>query len=312
MKPIALLLTLIAAIAPGAVVAANSAPASFAYVLQADAKLKPRSRAVRALRECGRDWLILDAAYDGSARWTRRELDYIRAGKSGRRIVCYLSIGEAETYRPYWSRAWDLNRDGRPDPGAPDWLVAENPDWEGNYKVRYWMPAWQNLILPEVDRIMEQGFDGLYLDIVDAFEFFERDGDKHIDHRTNPATGNTYREDMARWVRTIAQRATRSRLDALVIPQNGAQLLALPDYRQTIAGIGVEDLYNNGRKPHPASETRYTLDFLKRLKPAGKPVLVIDYAKKKSLRESARQQARQHGFVFLNTDRALKTLGVSP
>ena len=58
------------------------------------------------------------------------------------------------------------------------WLVdAENPDWAGNYKVRYWEQGWQDLILsgPEsyLNRITAAGFDGVYLDLIDAFEYFE-------------------------------------------------------------------------------------------------------------------------------------------
>ena len=290
----------------------NAAPKTFAYVLQADAKFKPKSRAVQTLRDCGRDWIILDATYDGSSRWTLKELNAIRAGWPGRKIVCYLSIGEAETYRPYWRKSWDADKDGKPDRGAPGWLNIENPDWEGNYKVRYWSPGWQEIILPEVDRIMAQGFDGLYLDIVDAFEFYEQDEDDYIDNRPNPATGKTYREDMAKWVLKIATRAAKSRSSAMIIPQNAAQLLAIPEYRETIAGIGVEDLFNNGKKKQPRDESNYTLEFLFQLRRIGKPVLVVDYSKKKALTSLARSSAERFNFLFLNTDRPLKTLGTSP
>ena len=114
---------------------ANKSP-EIAYVLQADAKFKPKSRAVQTLRDCQRDWIILDATYDGSSRWTKNDLAAIRGGKTARKIVCYLSIGEAETYRSYWRKNWDANKDGKPDSSAPKWLNVENPDWEGNYKVR--------------------------------------------------------------------------------------------------------------------------------------------------------------------------------
>ena len=64
---------------------------------------------------------------------------------------------------------------------------------KGNYKVKYWDPQWQEIILQEVQLIIAQGFDGVYLDIIDAFEFFEYDArsDDWIDDRANPETGNT-------------------------------------------------------------------------------------------------------------------------
>ena len=53
-----------------------------------------------------------------------------------------------------------------------------SPDWEGNYKVRYWEEDWQAIIYGDADsylqKILDAGFDGVYLDIIDAFEYFER------------------------------------------------------------------------------------------------------------------------------------------
>lgn len=80
-----------------------------------------------------------------------------------------MSIGEAEDYRFYWKNEWKTN--------PPVWLGEENPDWEGNYKVWYWEKEWQNIIISDPDsylqRILNAGFDGVYLDIIDAFEYFE-------------------------------------------------------------------------------------------------------------------------------------------
>jgi len=56
-------------------------------------------------------------------------------------------------------------------------LEEENPNWEGNYKVRYWEPEWQDIIYGNdssyLKKILDAGFDGVYLDIIDAFEYFE-------------------------------------------------------------------------------------------------------------------------------------------
>jgi len=83
--------------------------------------------------------------------------------------LAYISIGEAENYRYYWQSQWNN------DP--PIWLDEENPDWHGNFKVRYWEPEWQNIIYGNnqsyLKKVLDAGFDGAYLDIIDAFEFFE-------------------------------------------------------------------------------------------------------------------------------------------
>ena len=47
-------------------------------------------------------------------------------------MIAYSSIGEAEDYRYYWRAEWEDD--------VPTWLAAENKDWKGNFKVRYWDP----------------------------------------------------------------------------------------------------------------------------------------------------------------------------
>ncbi|HEX3868959.1 MAG TPA: MJ1477/TM1410 family putative glycoside hydrolase [Pirellulales bacterium] len=290
-----------------------SAPRSFAYVLQADAAWKSRSAAVAALAHCDRDWIVIDAAYTAGpdGRWTPDDLKTIRDGKPGRRVLAYLSIGEAEDYRDYWQKTWDADRDGKPDAWAPDFLMPENPDWTGNYRVRYWREAWQKLILSEIDRIVAQGFDGAYLDIVDGFETFEFNGKDWIDDRRNEETGRTYREDMIAWVKKIGERLRKEDAKRLLIPQNGSQLLANDAFVQFISGVGMEDVFTNGNRAQRAKESNPRLKDVEPLIKAGKPVLLIEYPKKEPLRQAVVEQAHKHGFVWLMTDRQLKTLGES-
>jgi cysteinyl-tRNA synthetase len=314
LKPL-LFMGALSTILGGCALAAEAfAPKSMAYVLQADKLGGSRAEVVKKLANCDRDLLVLDAAFStDDGEWTPAEIAALHAGKAGRRVVAYVSIGEAEDYRPYWQKHWDANRDGKPDASAPKFLDTENPDWKGNYRVRYWQPAWQQIMLPAVDRVLAQSFDGIYLDIVDAFEFYEYDPVKKDwrDDLPNPETGRTYREDMIVWVRTIAERARAKRPGFLVIPQNAAQLLDHADYRALINGIGVEDLFVAGKKLRGEKETRFILGFLKKLAPLEKPVLVIDYPKSPTIHAAAFAQAARHGFTLLLTDRELTTLGES-
>ncbi|MBQ5572035.1 MAG: endo alpha-1,4 polygalactosaminidase, partial [Bacteroidales bacterium] len=82
-----------------------------------------------------------------------------------RMVIAYMSIGEAEDYRYYWQAEWKR--------GNPSWLDKENPKWKGNYKVKYWKSEWQEIIFDYLSRITNAGFDGVYLDIIDAFEYYE-------------------------------------------------------------------------------------------------------------------------------------------
>lgn len=313
MKQIAACLSLLACSWTTAADPPAFAPQSFAYVLQADKLASSREAALQKLVSCERDLIVIDAAFSSEGDWTPAEIAAIRAGKTGRRVVAYVSIGEAEDYRPYWQTSWDADKDGKPDAVAPTFLNTENPDWKGNYRVRYWQPAWQQLMLPAVDKVVAQGFDGIYLDIVDAFEFYEYDAATKdwLDDRSNPETGKTYRADMIAWVATIAQRARAKQPGFLVIPQNASQLLAHADYRALISAIGVEDLFVAGKKLRSEQQSRYVLSFLAKLKSSGKPVLVIDYPQSDAVQAAAFEAAKKLGFTLLLTDRELTTLGQS-
>ena len=288
-------------------------PKSMAYVLQADKLGRKQADAVAKLAACGRDLVVLDYSHGGDAdgKWTGEQIRTIRAGKPGRKVVAYLSIGEAEDYRGYWKKEWDRNRDGRPDEGAPDFLCAANPDWAGNYRVKYWQSPWQEIILRYLDEIVAQGFDGVYMDIVDAFETFEQDGKRWIDNRPNPETKSTYRRDMVRWVLRIAARARVKNPGFLVIPQNGSPLLAVPEYLQAVDAVGVEDLFTEGNRKQKADDTNHRLGFLRKAVAAGKPVLVIEYGTSDKARKASIEGARSNGLVLLLTDRQLKTLGAA-
>jgi cysteinyl-tRNA synthetase len=119
-----------------------------------------------ALRNTDYDLLIIDLFYQGEA-FTPEEVRSLQVKKNGARrlVVSYLSIGEAEEYRYYWRPEWKRK--------PPAWLDKENPNWPGNYKVKYWYSEWQDIILDYTRRIVEAGFDGAYLGIIDAFAYYE-------------------------------------------------------------------------------------------------------------------------------------------
>ncbi len=280
-------------------------PGTWAYVLQAEKLAPSASQAAERLAECDRDWIVLDAFFQPPRRWRPAELERIRRGKPGRKILAYLSIGEAERYRPYWKKSWERRR--------PLFLGPENPQWKGNYQVRYWRPEWQRLILEEVSRIVRTGFDGLFLDKVDAFEDYEFDpaaGD-WIPHRRNPHTGRSYRQDMLRWVLRVAQHGRQRRPGLLIVPQNGTQLLADRHFVRSIDAVAVEDLFFAGDTPQEPQHTQNILRHLQPVLRSGKPVLCIEYCQQPQWQAVAIKRARQHGLSLILTSRELDRLGRS-
>ncbi len=115
------------------------------------------------------DAIIIDAFHFGTLL-TKTDIDQLKTKANGgnRLVISYMSIGEAESYRYYWDESWT--------PGNPKWIVEENPNWPENYKVEYWSKEWKQYIYGTessyLQKILDSGFDGVYLDIIDGFEYF--------------------------------------------------------------------------------------------------------------------------------------------
>ncbi len=129
-----------------------------------------KSDFINAVKATNYDAIVIDLFFN-DLTLTASDISELKTKANGgkRLVICYMSIGEAENYRYYWDNLWSI----RP----PSWLGKENPDWEGNYKVAYWNPDWQKIIYGSnssyLKKILDAGFDGVYLDIIDAFEYFE-------------------------------------------------------------------------------------------------------------------------------------------
>jgi len=129
-----------------------------------------KSRLLESIAATNYDVVIMDLFYQGQAL-TPHDLTLLRYKQNGgkRLLIAYVSIGEAEDYRYYWQASWDNDH--------PIWLDDENPDWHGNYKVRYWENDWQNIIFGNnhsyIKKVIDAGFDGAFLDVIDAYKFFE-------------------------------------------------------------------------------------------------------------------------------------------
>lgn len=260
------------------------------------------------------DLVIMDYSSDGSEalRYTPAEIAALRNSPGGPKIVlAYMSIGEAEDYRWYWQNSWDANHNGIPDAGAPAWLSVSNPDWPGNYEVRYWDPNWQAIIYGSptsyLDKIMDTGFDGVYLDIVDAFEYWGPGGPSGEDRQTAE-------QEMVDFVIALANyaRTTRGKPAFQVFPQNGEALSSHADYVDAVSGIGKEDTWYDGNSAQPAGYTQDVLTNLDVFLNAGKLVLVTDYCRQQSLIDDFYNKAILRGYVPYATVRDLDQLTINP
>ena len=142
---------------------------NFLYIINPES-FASKNDFLDAISRTNYDLVIVDLFFEDSPL-TASDISRIKVKDNGaaRLVICYMSIGEAEEYRYYWKDEWI--------PNPPTWLDQENPDWEGNYKVKYWDPGWQKIIYGNdesyAQMILNAGFDGAYLDIIDAFEYYE-------------------------------------------------------------------------------------------------------------------------------------------
>ncbi|HAS89712.1 MAG TPA: hypothetical protein DCS48_10475 [Desulfovibrio sp.] len=229
---------------------------SWAYQLQG-----PR---VANLAESPYDLLVIDYSKDGSDknRFSGKEISVLH--EFNKTVLCYFSIGEAEEYRFYWQKEWKEN--------PPRFLGPENPDWAKNHKVKYWREDWwKNALRPYLDRILEAGFDGVYLDIVDAYWFWH---EQDMDVRATA-------DDMIKLIKRIADYSRRKAgKNFIICPQNGLGVFeaSSPEYKkvyfETVDMVGLESLLFNY---YSEGDKNYRIQLSKQLAEAGKTILDVEY-----------------------------------
>ena len=144
---------------------------NFLYLIDPSA-YTTRGEYLEALRRTDYDVILIDLFY-GDSVLSQAEVSSLKqkAGGGKRLVISYVSIGQAEDYRYYWQDEWSNE--------PPPWLRGEDPEWFGNYFVEYWDSGWQSIIFggegSYIDLVLDSGFDGVYLDRIDAFEYFEND-----------------------------------------------------------------------------------------------------------------------------------------
>jgi cysteinyl-tRNA synthetase, unknown class len=216
---------------------------------------------------------------------------------SRRFVISYISIGEAENYRYYWGdRNWGDARNRTP------LIEKENPEWPGNLTVKYWEPEWQNVILNDADsyinRIMDAGFDGIYLDKIDIAD----------DYAGKTPAGTVASDLMIQFVRKISTVTKQRNKNFLTIAQNAEGLLDDESYRAAVDGIGKESvLYSEGlfdaNNPFTAAKRnddpsiKETTRLLSKLRADGKLVMVVEYINKADLIAKSAAELGRNGFV---------------
>lgn len=228
------------------------------------------------------------ALYSDTGRevlFTPEEIAAINRGGS-RPVLGYLNVSEVEDYRDYWID--HVAASAQQGTGSlPQWYGPQAR--EGDHLAAYWTPAWRDIVLARVDRLMAAGVDGLFLD--DVLHYYSHALDETLrwpggERQKGPSDAPGFAVEMMRLVEAIAARARAWNCDALIIVNNGvfigrdaAETAAATNgrtvfsrYLDAIDAILVENASVPTAHPHTMQALKE--DFQSR----GVPVLTLDIA----------------------------------
>lgn len=284
----------------------------FAYQIQDQSS----GENTRKLADSHYDLLVIDQVrslkgeedYDSRAEVSHLKESPDSAG-GNKKVVCYLDVGEAESYRWYWREGW---REGN-----PEWIVSEDPDgWDENYPVKFWREQWKNIMKESLDRIMEDGYDGVYLDWLEVYSF-------EPVAATAEEEGLDPRRELVDFVRELADHARSRNEGFLFIAQNAAELGDIARYVEVFDAIGQEAVwFDGGGDPDEGGTpgdigvdpalTDELIEDLEKWQAAGRPVFDIEYAREPGNAEIAYRLGSEKGFRTYVTLRPLDGLTKTP
>ena len=254
---------------------------------------------VAAARAADVDLMVVDATAGatGGRALTASEVAALKTKPDGARrlAISYLSIGESEDYRPDYFNPEYMTED------APDWLLKENRQWKGNRLIRFCNEGWQRTILGDDDgrnvynsldpsplyKLIELGFDGVYLDRVDVYAEVQKEC---------PDAASK----MVDFVARLAAHARKKNPNFIVILQNAEELLANPKMVATIDAVAKEDLFygaDHTERENDAAMVKGALDNLEIARSAGRPIFVLDYIRDTALRAVDKAKIESRGFI---------------
>ena len=127
---------------------------------------------ISAIAATNYDVVLIDLFFEGK-ELTSADIQSLQTKKNGakRLLIAYVSIGSAENYRYYWQKEWEK--------GNPSWIKKNYEGYPDEFWVEFWHPDWKNIIYGNnqsyIKKIIDAGFDGAYLDNVEAYYFLTND-----------------------------------------------------------------------------------------------------------------------------------------
>jgi len=277
------------------------------------------------------DWSSEDKNFDAKAMVERLKNSTASDGTHRKLVIAYIDIGEAEDWRWYWtwSQTWEVG-DIRPA-DWPDYILTHDPDgWEGNYPVAYWDAFWKDIVIygknqdssPHgnytsiLDEVLQDGFDGIYLDWVEGYENTEV-----INEAKNAGVDPAI--EMIDFIGEMREYATKRDKDFIIIQQNAAALIdGHPELLSEIDAISQEAIWYDGDafddwgakdgydSLNDEDLVKYYLDYLDQYKSNDIPVFDCEYALDDA--DDAYKKSYDKGYIPYCTRRSLSRITTTP
>ena len=295
--------------------------------------------AVDALVASRYDLLVVDPTRTDSSQPATREFDTAamvaklkdskaRDGVHRKLVLACINIGEAEAWRWYWTWTKERASGAKRPADWPSFLLEPNAEDTGDdHPVAFWDPAWKAIVIQGggtsggnyaslLDEALRDGFDGVYLDWVEAY------ADERVANAAKKA-GLDPAAEMVRFLGEIRAFARARNPRFLIVQANGSDLLVdHPDATQQVDAVAQEAIWYSGDtgaewfeptgydQSVDASESDDLLANLKLYQKAGKPVFDLEYAVENA--PIAYRLSKSKGLVPYCSRAALNQLSETP
>ena len=204
--------------------------------------------------------------------------------KLGTEVIAYINLGMAEEWRSYWKERWRRS--------PPRWIAEKSREWSGEYIVMFWHPAWRRILRRVLKSIEREGYDGILLDNIDVYEYWEEKGCKAEEKLLM----------IIKWIKLTYNGKIYVNIGS------GLKLIYDEEFMKLVDGILREEVWASYRGVIDPEETKEILNALIYAKQRGKDVVILDYSNNERLTNAILSECAILGFKCYIGSRDLNSL----